>query len=85
MLWLTNRQYTMTDAFQLNFVAFFLGIALGLFYVYIQTPPAKIVVQYPTPYNAGKTVYRDSANTCFIFNAHRVKCTKDAIPQPLEN
>jgi hypothetical protein len=75
----------MDDVFRFNFVAFLLAFALGLFYVYIQTPPAKVIIQHPTPYNAGKIVYRDAANACFAFNAHRVQCTKDAIPQPVEN
>lgn len=75
----------MTDVFRFNFTAFFLAFALGLFYVYVQAPRAKVIIQYPNPYNAGKIVYRDSANTCFIFNAHRAQCSKDAKPQPLAN
>lgn len=76
----------MEDVFQFNFLAFFLAFMAGIFYVYTHAPPTKVIVQFPTPYNAGKTVYRDNANTCFIFNAHRTpgECPKDAKPQPVD-
>lgn len=73
----------MDRRFHFNLVAFILAFCVGMVYVYLKTPPLKVVVKYPTPFNAGKTVYKDSADTCFVFNASRVQCTKNAKKQPV--
>lgn len=57
--------------------AFIIAFGIGLLYVYMSAPPQKIVLKYPTPYNAGKVTYRDSADTCFQFVANKVKCPED--------
>ena len=64
---------------------FFAAFAVGLLFCYIATPPPKVVVKFPTPYNAGQVVYKDDVDTCFKFNADRVECPADgsAKPQPL--
>lgn len=78
----------MMNHFRFNWIAFLISFGIGMFYVYLKAPVPKIVITYPTPYNAGKIVYRDSANTCFVFNANQTSCSsvqnKDAIkPQPI--
>lgn len=55
--------------FQLRWPYFMVAFALGILYVYASSPPKTMVLQYPTPFNAGKIVYTDSANNCFVFDA----------------
>lgn len=66
-----------TKSFRIHWTAFIISFGIGLLYVYLLQPPSKIVMKYPTPYNAGKTTYRDSVNTCFQFKANKVDCPKD--------
>ena len=67
----------MIKEFKLNITAFIISFCIGLMYVYISSPPKKIVLKYPTPFNAGKIVYRDHADTCFVFDAKKEPCPKD--------
>lgn len=65
---------------------FFLAFSIGLLCCYIITPPPKVVVKFPSPYNAGQIVYKDKADSCFKFNANQVECPSDLSqtrPQPL--
>ena len=64
--------------FQFNIVAFFIAFAIGMMYVYLSAPPLKVVITYPTPYNAGNVMYKDPADTCYVFDATRLECPKDA-------
>lgn len=63
--------------FQFNILAFIVAFVIGMIYVYINVPPIKVIVTYPTPYNAGTVVYKDSADTCFVFDAEQVDCPED--------
>jgi hypothetical protein len=40
-------------------------------------PPSKNVIIYPTPYNAGKIVYKDDAGVCYKYDIKEVKCPVD--------
>ena len=65
---------------------FFVSFAIGLFFVYILTPPPNVIVKFPSPYNAGKITYRDKSDTCYVYKADRVECPIDKSkikPQPL--
>lgn len=65
---------------------FFVSLAVGLFVVYITNPPPKVVVKFPSPYNAGNITYRDKADTCYQYRAEKVSCPADKAlvkPQPL--
>jgi hypothetical protein len=57
---------------------FFSAFAIGLLACYLITPAPHVVVKFPSPYNAGKIVYKDSARNCFKFNADKVECPADA-------
>jgi hypothetical protein len=56
---------------------FFLSFAIGLFVVYIFTPPPQVVVKFPSPHNAGNLVYRDADEACFVYKADKVACPRD--------
>ncbi len=71
-----------TTKFCLHWPVFLLSFGLGILFIYFTTPPSKIVLKFPSPYNAGKIVYRDKANDCFIFEATKVPCPKNAKKQP---
>jgi hypothetical protein len=69
--------------FQLNYTFFFIAFALGIFYVYISSPKQRIVIKYPTPYNADKIYYQNDDNVCYKYKVSEVKCTSNATAQPI--
>lgn len=69
--------------FRLNILSFLIAFLLGLFYVYIDSPKQRVVIKYPTPYNTNKLIYKGLNDDCYKFKAKEVKCTLDAIPQPI--
>lgn len=65
---------------------FFVAFAVGMLFVYLSTPPPEVVLKFPSPYNAGKVVYKDKANSCYKYFAEDVSCPKDRsliLPQPI--
>jgi hypothetical protein len=65
---------------------FFAAFAIGLLMCYILTPKPEVVVKFPSPYNAGKVVYKDKADSCFTYKASSVECPLDKTrikPQPV--
>lgn len=65
---------------------FLISFAIGLFFVYILTPPPNVVLKFPSPYNAGKITYRDKSDACYVYKAEQVSCPTDKAlikPQPL--
>lgn len=72
-----------TRMFRINWLSFFLAFILGIFYVYISSPPIRNVIKYPTPYNANKIVYMNHDNQCYKYNADEVKCTEASLTQPI--
>lgn len=69
--------------FKFNFFAFIIAFAIGMFYVYIATPKPKIVIKYPTPYNANRIIYKNENDVCYKYKVEEVKCTNKAIEQPI--
>ena len=61
----------------INPLAFFIALAIGLFLTYIYSSPKKIVIKWPTPENAGKVIYKDSADSCYKYKANEVTCPDD--------
>lgn len=60
------------------FIAAFLT---GMVVCYFVTPPPQVVVKFPTPHTAGKTVYRDASDTCFVYRAEKqAACPRDGTP-----
>ncbi len=72
--------------FRLRPLTFFAAFALGLLLTYLMTPAPRLVVKFPSPYNAGHVTYKDDADACFKFNAQRVPCQSNSeglLPQPI--
>jgi hypothetical protein len=61
-----------TDYIDAN--AFFISLALGLLFFYVIAPQKRIIIKYPNPENAEKTVYKDNNENCYKFKAEEVKC-----------
>ena len=40
--------------------AFFISLALGLLFFYVIAPQKRIIIKYPNPENAEKTIYKDN-------------------------
>jgi len=72
---------------KLNPLAFFIAFSIGMFFIYIVTPPPEIIFKFPTPWNSGKIVYKaDDNNTCFVYRAKKTSCPIDSdmlLPQPI--
>lgn len=65
---------------------FFVSFAIGILVVYVMTPPADIILKFPSPYNAGLVTYRDKANSCYRYKSEKVKCGDSGHtvkPQPI--
>ena len=73
----------------LNAPVFIVALGLGLLATYITVPAPKIVIKFPTPYNAGKVVYEGrpedpdgdgtwtqggGAGECYKYRADEVDC-----------
>ena len=69
--------------FRINWYSFFIAFALGVFYVYISSPKPRIIIKYPTPFNANKVYYKSDDGMCYKYNIEEVKCDNNAIPQPV--
>ena len=74
----------------INPIIFFVALFVGIFIAYITVPVPDIVIKYPTPENAGKIVYRDSADVCYKYKANIVKCPKEkdkkqSQPMPIQH
>ena len=65
---------------------FFIAFFIGMFIVYITVPLPEIIIRYPTPHNAGKIIYKDSADICYVYDAREVTCPKEgATRTPLQS
>lgn len=74
----------MTDKkFHFNIYAFFVAFMLGIFYVYIASPKPRVIIKYPTPYNAEKIIYQSENGNCYKFKVEEVKCEGETVPQPI--
>jgi hypothetical protein len=69
--------------FRFDFLAFIIAFAIGIFYVYIASPKPKIIIKYPTPYNANRVVYRNENDICYKYQVEEIKCTDKAVEQPI--
>jgi hypothetical protein len=65
-------------AFEFHFPLFLIAFSLGFLYVYAIGPERKAIIKYPTPFNSGKLIYKDSANNCFIYESKKVVCPEDS-------
>lgn len=45
--------------------------------VYITTSPPKIIIKYPTPFNAETTIYKDKADNCYKYESKKAECPTD--------
>ena len=49
-------------------------------------PLPEIIIRYPTPHHAGKVIYKDSADMCYVYDSREVNCPKEGvITTPLQS
>lgn len=53
-----------------------LGLALGLFIIYVTSEPPKVVLKYPTIENIQNTTYVDDKGQCYKYYAIEIDCNK---------
>jgi len=70
---------------KINPLIFLISLGIGLFLVYISQPTPEIVYKFPTPDNVNKTVYKDSSENCFKYEAKEVKCDGNEKETPVQN
>ena len=65
----------------IDFKIFFISLAIGLFFVYINQTSSTIIYVYPTPKNINQIQYKDMTGNCYEFQANEVECptNKDEI------
>jgi anaerobic selenocysteine-containing dehydrogenase len=63
---------------RINLPYFITAFAIGLLFCYVSTPPPQVVVKFPSPHNAGKVVYKDKSDTCYMYHTDRSTCPKEA-------
>jgi hypothetical protein len=71
----------------IEFFPFLIGLAMGIFFVYILKPAPMVITRYPNIENVDKVTYRDRNGTCFKYETKTVDCDKaeDRIkPYPLQ-
>lgn len=73
---------------RLNLTALVSSFAIGVLFTYLVTPPPKVIVKFPSPFNAGRILYRDRSDTCYKFKSDAVDCSAHTmndvvVPQPL--
>ena len=61
---------------QLELFPFLVGLAAGLFFVYILKPAPTVITKFPNLENTEKVVYRDRNGTCFKYDIKTVDCDK---------
>ena len=54
--------------------AFFIGLAFGIFAVYVTQPKNRKILVYPTPENIDLLQYKDATGHCFEFRSKLVEC-----------
>ena len=76
--------------FEFQWIPFLIAFAVGMLYVYVFVPPPNVVLKYPSPFNAGKVVYKDQTENCYRYKSQPVKCPQggenaaNILPQPLD-
>jgi hypothetical protein len=50
------------------------AFAVGILFTYLLAPAPRVVVKFPSPYNAGKVLYRTEDDSCFMYRADAMKC-----------
>lgn len=68
---------------KINPLAFAISLGLGLMIVYVTAPRPRRVVKFPSPLNAGKTMYKDAEKGCYVYTPEKVECTEDAKHPPV--
>lgn len=61
-----------------------ISFCIGLLHTYLTSEPPKVIFKHPTPFNAGKVVYKDKSNTCYKYDAKQVTCSAQAKEHPLQ-
>jgi hypothetical protein len=69
----------------LSLKCFIISFCIGIFMVYITLPLPEIIIRYPTPFNAGKIVYKDNADLCYVYDSKEISCpNKGILNTPLQ-
>jgi len=55
-------------------LVFIISFGVGMLFTYIYSPPPKVVIKYPNPYNASSTMYQDDNGVCYKYRPVKVDC-----------
>jgi len=62
----------------IDFKAFIISLAFGLFFVYLYRQDSTVIYVYPTPENIDKLNIKDKADNCFKFEISEMVCPSNA-------
>ena len=54
-----------------------IGLVIGIIGILFVKPTQNVIYKYPTPENAGKIVYKDKNDVCYVYKAQQVDCDKN--------
>lgn len=69
--------------FHFNIFSFIIAFAIGIMYVFVNSPKPKYIIKYPTPYNIERNVYKGLDDQCYKFKIKEVNCSAKYIEQPI--
>ena len=56
---------------------FLAALCVGLAYTYLCSPPPRVVIKYPTPFNIRDTTYIDERGVCYKYKIKETPCPPD--------
>jgi len=61
---------------------FLISFCIGIMIVYSLHPKGEVIYKFPSPTNLN-IKYKDKTDSCYKYSYEEVKCTEEAIPQPI--
>jgi hypothetical protein len=61
----------------IRLVPLLIGLVIGIIGILFVKPTQNVIYKYPTPENAGKIVYKDKNDVCYVYKAQQVDCDKN--------
>ena len=61
----------------IRLVPLLIGLVIGIIGILFVKPTQNVIYKYPTPENAGKIVYKDKNDVCYVYKEQQVDCDKN--------
>ena len=61
----------------IRLVPLLIGLVIGIIGILFVKQTQNVIYKYPTPENAGKIVYKDKNDVCYVYKTQQVDCDKN--------